>query len=122
MIGDKIEQALLKTRTIRVQTWVLGVIGWAVAFFLLAFGALVEDASRAAANNDEARFGVVADAALAIARIPVTAKQVVSKLGKNDLEAPEQRFDGVIGFERAPTSHVDDRSAVLVARYDNDAA
>ncbi|MEZ5896513.1 MAG: arylsulfotransferase family protein [Parvularculaceae bacterium] len=122
MIGDKIEQALLKTRTIRAQTWVFGVIGWAVIFFLLAFGALVEDAARAAANRNETRFGVVADAALAIARIPVTAKQVVSRLGKNDLEAREQRFDGVFGFERAPASHEDDRSAVIIARYDNDAA
>lgn len=121
LIGDKIEQVLLKTRTIRVQTWLLGVVGWTFVFFMLAFGALVEDAARAAANNDESRFGVAADAALAIARIPVTAKNLVSKLGKNALEAHEQRFEGVSGFEPAAAGHGDDRNAVLVARYDAEA-
>ena len=115
MLDDRdMEKFFLKSRTISIENWQIGLLLIAAILGLLAFGALVDKASR---NGRDA--SGVSKIALQIAQAPALARKIVKDFLTNYRPglAQEQRFDGQTGFQRLKMG---DDEALLLSRFDGD--
>ncbi len=101
-------------KKIKIELWVLCLAGVLLFIGLVGFGSLVRYELLAPVS----RLSILSSSALFIAEIPSNLKDIIRGQSFN-LQAKEQRFPNVSGFQGKPLEEV---TYLLISRYDGDAS
>lgn len=110
----------------RVELWVVGLVLVAAFFVMILFGAIVLDEERGVEELRGDHFGMIGDAALALAEIPENARQALKRVGKPDptmishpaLSVDHDVADGWSWAQPPGSGGLD--GYLLLSRYDGD--
>lgn len=112
----------------KIELWVLGVLAVFGFFGMVLFGAIVLDEERGEEELGGDHFGVIGDAALALAELPENARQSLRQLGRPDstmMATPSLPKNYSIAdgwFWARPPGSNGLNGFVLLSRYDGDRA
>lgn len=108
---------LQRMMLVRIEGWVVALLGILVFLGIIAFGAVVKTTALGSAT-----YGRLGEVALSIAEMPATARRAFRQITKGDradLAARETRFGEITGFDFISGTRPDD-GYLLLSRYDGD--